>query len=168
MNADNKKSFNADDEILIRHYWNYGLDRYHYYDSHSVEWLRNTANQLALVNSLGATISVALTAGLGLIMFLAPGAIFFMGAIATLFAAFLAHRGNEKYASEMKNRIQTLSDNYWAPGFNTLKYAEVTMRSNVKDGNKDHKIAEILAKGSLICIIVGALFMVAILVYGMK
>lgn len=148
-----------DEQKQIHHYWDYGLDRHDYFDSHSIEWLRNTANQLALVNSLGATVSVALAAGMQAAVFLLPGAAFFVGALLVLLAAFLAYRGNAKYAREMKDRLQLLSEKNRAQNPGTLDYAKVTIRSEATAGNSDHVLAAKLAWGSLMCIAIGALFL---------
>lgn len=146
----------------IHHYWDQGLDRYQYYDSHSIEWLRNTAHQLALVNSLGATVAVALAAGMRAAIFMLPGGIFFTGAILTLFAAFFAFRGNEKYASEMKGRLLILSEKNRAGSPDTLEYAKNNIRADAVDGVSDHAFAAKLAWGSLGCIVVGAIFLLPI------
>lgn len=152
------------DETLrqIHHYWDQGLDRYHYFDGHSVEWLRNTANQLALVNSLGATVSVALAAGMQATTFLLPGITFFAGAILTLLAAFFAHRGNDKYAKEMKDRLQTLQTKNRTDSLDALEYAKGHLRSDAKSGNADHALAAKLAWASLTCIVSGAVFLLPI------
>ena len=147
---------------LIHHYWDQGLARYEYYDSHSIEWLRNTANQLALVNSLGATVSVALAAGMQSGAFMLPGITFFAGAILTLLAAFFAHRGNERYALEMKGRLQTLSEKNRCNSSDTAHYAEIDLREDVTRGDRDHRLAARLAYGSLGAIIAGALLLLPI------
>lgn len=158
----------AETSKQVHHYWDHGLGRYQYFDSHSIEWLRNTANQLALVNSLGATVAVALAAGMQAPIFMLPGVTFFAGAILTLFAAFFAHRGNEKYASEMKDRLQTLQDKNRANNPDALEYARTSMRADAVNGDKDHALAAKLAWGSLGCVVAGAVFLLPIVLCAVK
>lgn len=80
----------SDEQIKkINHYWHIALQRYQYFDNHNVEWLRNAAHQLSLVNSLGATLSVALAAGMAAPILLLPAFIFFVGAGLILLATIL-------------------------------------------------------------------------------
>lgn len=84
----------SDERAELYQHWGNAKARHDWLYGHHVEWLRNVANQLALVNSLGATLAVALAAGMARPVFLWPATMFVTGALLVLGAAFFAHRGN--------------------------------------------------------------------------